>query len=106
MVVVAAAGEVPEQVPVAHLDLPRLPVQQGRVDEALGVQMALADHPERQGNPAEGYTHEEIGECLLLLNQPDAAAQHFAIAYARLSTDPWLEANEPERLKRLQQLSQ
>ena len=75
----------------------------GRVDEALQVQLGLVDHPGRQGNPAEGYTHEEIGECLLLLDQSDAAAPHFAIAHALLSTDSWLQANEP--LARLEALA-
>jgi tetratricopeptide (TPR) repeat protein len=76
----------------------------GRVDEALAIQESLVDHPERQGNPAEGYTHEEIGECLLLLGREAEAKAHFAIAYERLGNDPWLEANEPDRLARLRVL--
>ena len=60
----------------------------GRVEEALAVQMGLLDHPERQDNPGEGYTREEIGECLLLLEHADEAAPYFARAWAPLHTDP------------------
>lgn len=76
----------------------------GRVEEALAIQQSLVDNPERKGKPAEGYTHEEIGECLLLLGREDEAAPHFAIAYERLSGDIWLQANEAERLARLRSL--
>ena len=41
----------------------------GQVDAALAELLALVDHPLRQNNPAQGYTHEEIGECLLLLGR-------------------------------------
>lgn len=77
----------------------------GRVPEALEIQESLVDHPDRKGKPAEGYTHEEIGECLLLLGRGAKAAPHFAIAFARLGVDPWLKANESERLDRIERLS-
>ncbi len=78
----------------------------GRVEEALAVQQSLVDHPYRQGNAAEGYTHEEIGECLLALGRDAEARPHFAIALERLGSDEWLQANEPERLARLKQLAE
>lgn len=77
----------------------------GRIEEALKIQLSLVDHPLRQRNEAEGYTHEEIGECLLLLGRATEAAPHFAIAFERLGTDPWLLTNEKERLDRLQRLA-
>ena len=73
----------------------------GRVEEALQIQMSLVDHPDRQEHPAEGYTHEEIGECLLLLQRNVEATPHFTIAYSRLGEDPWLKAKEADRLERL-----
>ncbi len=76
----------------------------GRVDEALVIQQELATHPLRQGKPAEGYSHEEIGECLLQLGREDEAKPHFAIAYERLHEDQWLQANEADRLARLKSL--
>lgn len=77
----------------------------GQVEAALALQRSLLDHPDRQGNAAEGYTHEEIGECLLVLGDADGAAAHFAKAYERLSVDPWLQENEAERLERMLRLS-
>ena len=74
-------------------------------DEALAIQESLVDHPDRLGRLAEGYTHEEIGECLLLLGREEEAAPHFAIAFSRLRDDPWLKASEPDRLSRIQHLS-
>jgi tetratricopeptide (TPR) repeat protein len=77
----------------------------GRTSEALEIQQSLVEHPDRKGKSAEGYTHEEIGECLIVLGQEEAAAPHFAIAFAILKLDPWLVANESERLSRIERLS-
>lgn len=71
----------------------------------MAIQESLVEHPARKDKPAEGYTHEEIGECLLLLDRKPEAVPHFAIALAWLGKDPWLQANEPDRLARLQRLS-
>lgn len=74
----------------------------GRYQEALTLQRALFDE---EGGNADGYGHEELAECLLALNRPAEARPHFAAAYDRLSQDPWLAANEPQRLERLKQLA-
>ena len=76
----------------------------GRVDEALRIQQELSLQPERQNNEAEGYTHEEIGECLLSLNRNAEATPHFARAWELLHDDPWLKQDEPQRLERLKEL--
>lgn len=76
----------------------------GRLDEALAIQEALLPHPERQDNDAEGYTREEIGECLLALGRTDESKAHFARAHALLSPDEWLQENEADRLDRLKEL--
>lgn len=73
----------------------------GRVDEALRIQMELLAQPERKGNEDEGYTHEEIGECLLLLGRHAEAKPHFTRAWELLHNDPWLARDEPKRLERL-----
>jgi tetratricopeptide (TPR) repeat protein len=75
-----------------------------RIDEALALQQALAEEYAATGDK-DGYVQEELGECLLLLEREEEARPHFARAYAILSQDPWLQANEPERLQRLKQLS-
>jgi tetratricopeptide (TPR) repeat protein len=75
----------------------------GRVEEALAGFEALAADYGEDGDPS-GYTDEELGECLLALGRPAEAQPRFAAAYARLSQDPLLAAQEPERLARLREL--
>jgi len=75
----------------------------GRIDEALALQRELLESPERRDKPAEGYTHEEIGECLLLLGRADEARPHFARAWQLLHADVWLQRDEPARLARLKE---
>jgi len=75
----------------------------GRVDEALALQYELAKEWAAAGEP-DGYVPEEIGECLLALGRAGEARPYFAEAYTLLSNDPWLGANEPERLRRLARL--
>lgn len=77
----------------------------GRVEEALAAQQALLEMPQRQGNDAEGYTREEVGECLLALGRGEEARPHFARAWELLHEDPWLRRDEAERLDRLRRLS-
>ncbi len=76
----------------------------GRYDQALEMQHANLRAREKAGEP-DGYVHEELGECLLALNRREEASPHFARAYALLSQDPWLTANEAERLSRLERLA-
>jgi tetratricopeptide (TPR) repeat protein len=52
----------------------------------------------------DGYVFEEIAECLLALGRSDEAQPFFARAYAELANDPYLRADEPERLERLRSL--
>ena len=76
----------------------------GRVDEALAMQQALLADYEAAG-ARSGFTFEELGECLLLLARGDEARLWFAQAHVELDQDPWLQAEEPERLARLQRLA-
>jgi tetratricopeptide (TPR) repeat protein len=76
----------------------------GHVAEAFTMQQALLQEAV-QSNDKPGYTYEELGECLLLLNRAGEAAPYFALAYEVLSQDLWLSKNEPERLQRLKRLS-
>jgi tetratricopeptide (TPR) repeat protein len=74
-----------------------------RIEEALSKQMTLKDEFESSGE-SEGYVLEEIGECLLSLHRLDEARPYFAKAYDILSKDVWLVEQEPDRLKRLEEL--
>lgn len=76
----------------------------GRVEDALTMQHALLADLENAGK-RDGYVFEEIGECLRSLGRADDAKPFFAQAYAELSQDDWLAANEPDRLRRLKELS-
>lgn len=76
----------------------------GRVDEALAIQLELLDRPGLQDEMSLGYTHEEIGECLLMLGREAEARPHFAQAWERLHGDPWLARDEAGRLERIRRL--
>jgi tetratricopeptide (TPR) repeat protein len=76
----------------------------GRMEEALQQQLALAQEHAAAAEPS-GSVFEEIGECLLALGRRQEARSSFALAHAELAQDPWLQANEPERLGRLQELA-
>jgi tetratricopeptide (TPR) repeat protein len=70
----------------------------GRVEEALAIQRELElDSP-------DGFTLEEIGECLLALDRPQEAAPYFRRAYDELSQIDWV-AEDNERIQRLKQLA-
>ena len=74
-----------------------------RFEEALSHQRELEKEFEFTAEE-DGYVFEEIGECLLGLNQLDEARPYFATAYLILSKDEWLVEKEPERLQRLKKL--
>ncbi|MCK4321093.1 tetratricopeptide repeat protein [candidate division WOR-3 bacterium] len=76
-----------------------------RIDEALEIQRALAKEIEQKGLETDGYVYEELGECLLLLGKKEEARKYSKIAYDFLSKNEWLKANEPDRLKRIKELS-
>ena len=76
----------------------------GRVEQALELQQELLVQCQAAGD-ADGYISEELGECLLSLGHRDEARGHFARAYAVLSQDPWLAAEDAARLQRLKELS-
>lgn len=69
----------------------------GRVDEALAEQRALADELATEGLD-DGYVHEELGECLMVLGRAEEARPSFSRAAELLATDP---AVTPDRLDRL-----
>lgn len=72
-----------------------------RAEEALAMQESLyAANPD-----GEGYTEEELGECLWALGRKDEARGWFEKAHARLSKDEWLQANDADRLARLERLA-
>lgn len=77
-----------------------------RTTEALALQQELLAEWEKSAEEQDGYVFEEIAECLLTLGRAAESRSYFARAYALLSQDIWLVAQENERLQRLKQLSE
>ncbi|MGW5360093.1 tetratricopeptide repeat protein [Actinopolymorpha pittospori] len=77
-----------------------------RLEEALSVQEALREEWRRSGEQDAGYVAEKIAECRYAAGRVEESRPFFAEAHARLAQDAWLVAQEPDRLRRLQQLSQ
>jgi len=76
-----------------------------RYDEALAIQKELERYLIDNELPPDGYVLEELGELYLIKNNPEEAKKYFAQAFDILSQDQWIQANEAERLKRLEELS-
>ncbi len=77
-----------------------------KIEESLEIQKLLLKDIESETVTDSGYVHEELGECLWLLDRKDEARKYFTLAYATMSQDVWMVENESERLERIQQLSQ
>ena len=71
----------------------------GRVDEALAILREL----EAEGKE-DGFTEEEIAECLLALGETEAAQFYFKQAYALLSEIYWV-VEDTERMGRIKRLA-
>jgi tetratricopeptide (TPR) repeat protein len=77
-----------------------------RTTEALALQQELLAEWEASEEEQDGYVFEEIAECLLASGRAAESQPYFARAYAFLSQDIWLVAQEKERLERLKQLGE
>jgi tetratricopeptide (TPR) repeat protein len=93
----------PGPIRIAQWSVARCLRSLGRADEALTMQRTLLDELTAAGE-VDGFVFEEIGECLLALDQLDDALPYLAKAHDVLSQDAWLVENEPARLKRLKEL--
>ena len=89
---------------VARWTVARAKRSLGRLEEALAEQLSLQEDMDAAEHDEDGYTSEELGEVLLQLGRADEARPHFAKASELLGADPWLVANEPDRLDRLRRL--
>ena len=100
-------GEVrrEDRLRIAKWTVARCLRSMNQIEEALSKQMALKAEFDSIGG-SDGYVEEEIGECLLLLKRESEAKPYFAKAYELLSQDEWLMENEPERMKRMKELSE
>jgi tetratricopeptide (TPR) repeat protein len=71
----------------------------GRVEEALAIQRELESTGE-----SDGFTEEEIAECLLALGEAEASKPYFQRAYEKLSQIDWV-AEDQARMEHLKSLS-
>lgn len=93
------------EIRIARWCVARVRRDLGQTATALDEQRQLLAEFEAIGERS-GYVYEEIGECLLAMGDVPGSRANFALAYELLSADPWLDANEPERLRRLRLLAQ
>lgn len=77
----------------------------GRIEEALELQEALLSEMGLNGE-RDGRLYEEIAECLHSLQRKDEARIYFEFAYRELSSDEWINDNQPLKLKRLKDLGE
>jgi tetratricopeptide (TPR) repeat protein len=71
----------------------------GRIDEALSEQQQLLIEHRRDGSN-DGYVHEELAECLLVLGRSDEARPHFRRALELLAPAGQSDHVAPERSAR------
>jgi len=93
------------QIRIAKWCIGRVYRSLGKVDEALELQEKLMQI-EGADEDEFGYVYEEMGENFWLLNRKEEAQGYFKKAYGILSKDEWLQAEEPERLERLNRLGE
>jgi len=93
------------RVRIARWTMARAYRSLNRLQEALDIQLALEQEIDAEGIDPDGYVYEEIGECLLGMGRDEESKPYFKLAFEHLSKDEWMQANEAERLKRLEQLS-
>jgi tetratricopeptide (TPR) repeat protein len=76
----------------------------GRTGEALAMQNELLAEWKAVGEE-DGFVHEEVAECLLVLGRSGEAKPHLQKAYVLLKDVSWLVDSEPERIERLENLA-
>jgi tetratricopeptide (TPR) repeat protein len=92
----------PELERVARWCIGRCLRSLGRLDDAYHIQQEL--YAEYAGG-GEGYVEEELAEIALARGNQAEAVPWFKAAHEKLSSDPWLQADQPYRLARLAQLA-
>lgn len=95
----------PREIRIARWCIGRTLRSLNQVQAALALQEALYAEWAASGEQQSGYVSEEIAECLVALGRQDESQPYFAEACTLLSRDPWLFAQEHERLQRLHDLS-
>ncbi|MCP4422775.1 MAG: tetratricopeptide repeat protein [Chloroflexi bacterium] len=95
------AQDKPEHISTARWCVGRTYRSLKRYDEALVLQRKLAAEHERLNKSPDGFVSEEIGECLLALDQADEARPYFAQAHELLTQMGWIAEDRLTRLKNL-----
>lgn len=91
---------------LARWSVGRVLREQGDIESAWAMQLALKEAMEQAGEAADGYLFEELGELARLRQDPEQGAEEFfARAWFLLSRSEALASDEPERLARLKRLA-
>ena len=93
----------PETIRIAKWSVARCLRSLGGYQEALEIQKRILAECEA-GFIQDGYVYEELGECLLALDQENKAKPYFEKAHEFLTQDSWFVKNENVRLQRLKDL--
>jgi tetratricopeptide (TPR) repeat protein len=100
----ATSSLSPSRIRLARLCLAKNLRLSGDPAAALPLQQQLLTEIDAAGEN-NGYSHEEIAECLLALGRARESQPHFALAYSSLSTYHWFPPNESPRLARIMELA-
>lgn len=90
----------PREIGIARWCVAKTLRMLGRVDEALVIQREL-----ESGGKSDGFTEEEIAECLYALGEVEDAKRYFKAAYEKLSQIDWV-AEDTQRMERIRSLGQ
>jgi tetratricopeptide (TPR) repeat protein len=94
----------PRELRIAKWSVAKMLRLLGKPGEALAMQEHLLKDWDAAGEK-DGYVHEELGECLLALGRKAESKPQFRLALELLSKDPWVVANEAEKLARIKVLA-
>ncbi len=94
----------PRRLQIAQWALGKTLRKLGRTDEALEIQLALAQEKENSNESPDAFVIEEIAE-IYYIKGSNLAPDYFARAHRLMSRDEWIKINEPERLARLKKLA-
>jgi tetratricopeptide (TPR) repeat protein len=100
-----AANNQPRELRIAKHALAKTLRMMGKTDDALAIVQSIYDEAAAANDPSGDFC-EELAECLLARDRPEAAKPYFKEAYERLRKDAWVVEHEPHRMARLESLGE
>lgn len=81
------------QIQIARWAIARVLRELGRHDEALEIQLDLAQY-----GPEDAFVYEELAHLLAIRGQQEQATRYAQLALRLLESDHWVASSQPERL--------